>query len=157
MKVFSKNRRSVPETRKKYGKPETKKEALERLKKERESREARATMIREIQSRNKDEFYFSFYSLDKNMIKRTVITQDELTKILKYIDSEILRCERILEDMVRPKSRNMHIKFTGDKAIAEINEDPMVISTGGEYEKYIQNLIEKRKEVVEKLRKLKNN
>lgn len=155
MRAFSRSRRGVPKARRKYGRPETKKDALERLRREREVREMKTSMIRDIRFKNKDEFHFSFYSVDKNMTRRTAVSQEELTRILRYIDSEILRCERILENAVRAKPNNRHIKFDVDEAVGEASEEPEITPTSNEYEEYIQDLMEKRKDVVGKLNKLK--
>lgn len=129
MKVFSSKNREIPKTRTKYGKPENKKEALERLKKEKELKREKEELIKEVKEKNKNEFYFSFYSMNKNMIKKTKLEKAELLKTLKYIDSEIVRCERII-------SKN--------KGIEQENTT--------EYEEYVAELKIKRRELFNKIK-----
>lgn len=152
MKVFSEKSRTVEKQRRKYGKPENKKETLERLKLEREKRENKIKMIQEIKNKNKDEFHFSYYSINKNMVKKISIDKEELKKMLKYVDSEILRCERILEERITKMNKNKHIVFTDDGENEEKIEPVKVSKT--EYENYLEELIKKRSEIREKLSRL---
>lgn len=148
MKIFSEKKRNVPENRRKYGKPEDKKEARERLKKEAVDREKKLQMIEDIRNKNPDEFHFSYYSMNRSMTKRTVLDKEELKKILKYIDSEIKRCEKIIENTMKSRRINKHIRFDESKAeesVSESNED------FSEYEEYVRNLKEKRSEIVDKI------
>lgn len=153
MKFFSETRRAVPNVRKKYGTPEKKKEALIRLKKEREVRERKSLMKKEIREKNKDEFHFSFHTLNKNMIKKTDLDEDQLKKTLRYAESEIARCKRILEMSMKP-SAGRHVKFSDGE-----NHDVTVKSESpkqNEYEEYILELIEKTKEINTKINQLLN-
>lgn len=150
MKFFSESRRSVPTVRKKYGKPECKKDALQRLQKERNVREKKTEMKRDIEKRNKDEFHFLFYSHNKNMVRKTAVSVEELKKTLRYVNSEISRCRGVLERAIKP-SAGTHTVFS-DGSIVEV-KTPEKKPQSSEYEEYISNLIEKRKEVVEMLSK----
>lgn len=145
MKVFSSKKRTVPDTRKKYGAPESKKEMLLRQKKERETRETKLRMVDDIRSKNKDEFHFSYHSVGKSMLKRVSISLDELKKTLKYVDCEILRCERKLESCFGSSGTNKHTKLS-DSKIANI-----LLENSRELEEYVEILKQKRGEVADKI------
>lgn len=139
MKVFSSKRRAVPEARRKYGTPETRGEMLERLRREREVRETKKRMASSVRTKNKDEFHFAYYSVGKSMVKKVGASLDELRKALRYVDSEILRCERKLQ--------------SGGAAVEGSNTRPGVPSTK-EFEEYVETLRKKRREISEKVASL---
>lgn len=147
MKNLLSKKRSVPKERRKYGKPESKKDALIRLKEEKEIENKKKEMQSEIKNKNKDEFHFEYYSTERNMIRREKLTEEELKKTLKYIDSEIVRCERKLENYCRPL-KNV-TKFTDESNEDEIEDN--------EYVKYIKELKIKREVVYNKLKECKSD
>ncbi|KAM0681762.1 hypothetical protein GINT2_000277 [Glugoides intestinalis] len=175
MKVFSDKKRKVIATRRKYGAPENKQEALERLKKEREAKEKKLEIIEQVKNKNKDEFHFAYYSLSKDMIKRTTMKKDDLKKLLKYADSEILRSERLLECKMRKERKNTHIKFdvTEDESYSKEDVSEQSVTDDESYSKedvseqsvtddeddtkqrevYIEMLKEKRGEIIELINK----
>lgn len=146
MKVFSSKKRAVPETRRKYGAPESKKSMLLRQKKEREHREAKARMADDIRSKNRNEFHFSYHTVGKNMVKRVGISLDELRKTLKYVDSEILRCERKLQSSLSPLT-GKHTRLLDSGAASTLAKIP----SSKEFEEYIETLKQKRREIVDKI------
>lgn len=153
MKKFSDIRRKVPSNRKKFGKPETKKEMLNRLKEERNIKENKSKIIKEIKEKNKDEFHFGFYSVNKNMIKKIEFTKDELKKTLKYVESEIKRVEGNLESNYKKEKINKKIIFS-DSENEIIKFDNLKV-TKNEYEKYVEELQNKKLEILEHLNKIK--
>lgn len=141
----TKKQRSIPENRKKYGKPETRKEALKRLQTIREAAEKKVEIQRKIEKKNKDEFYFAFYSLDKSLVRKKEMGREELLKAIRYIDREIRRSENILKETVLPK-------FVGRPECRDKSEKE---KHQREYEEYIEQLVAKRQEAVGKLAKFR--
>lgn len=137
MKVFSSRRRAVPEARKKYGRPESRSEMLQRQKGEREMREAKERMISSILSKNRNEFHFGYYSVGKNMVKRVDTSLDELRKTLKYVDSEILRCERKLQYGIAVSEDGLGSRSR--------------IPDSREFEEYVEALKKKRQKLAERI------
>lgn len=131
--------------RAKYGKPETRKELMQRLKNERADLETRKNLAEQVKSKNKDEFHFGFYSVNKNMVKTKKLKMEELKKALKYVDSEINRCENKIQSTM-PFFRKQNLIFDS-KVKSSSKEEPTV----EELSIYIEQMKEKRKEIVEKI------
>lgn len=105
-------RRAVPEERKKYGAPEAKKELLTRLASERKEQEHLRELKEKVASKNGKEFRFGYYTVKSDMRKNVAMCEDDLKKLLKYVDSEIKRCEaRIQHAGVAKVQMSKHIKF----------------------------------------------
>lgn len=136
--------------------PETRKEALARLGRENEERAELKRMRKLAKSRNKNEFHFEFYSVDKNMRKKIKMDADDLRKTLRFIDREIKRSRKIVEESVARSGPSKHVRFTedGEAAIDVDDSKTQRASTDNEYERYISELKEKRKEVVERLNEI---
>ena len=132
--------------RAKYGKPESKQELMQRLKKERTDLESTKKLIEQIKSKNKNEFHFGFYSVNKNMVKITKLKLDEMKKALKYVDSEIKRVENKLETGMTFNKKS-HLIFDS-KTAASSSIEP----TRDELSEYIDTLKEKRKELTLKIK-----
>lgn len=145
MKFFSEKKRSIQATRRKYGSPENKKEALARLREEREKRELKASMLKSIRGKNGDEFHFAYNSVSNSMVKRTNMKKDELKKMLKYIDCEIKRAENSIKSSFRSARINKKIVFD-EKGQRDETKQTSVSKT--EYESYLEELKTKRAEVI---------
>lgn len=133
--------------RAKYGKPETKQELLQRLKKEKLDLETKSKLTNQIENKNKNEFHFGFYSVNKNMVKVKKLKLDEMKRALKYIDSEIKRCENKIESIM-PFNKKKLIIFDSKIQVSADTEP-----TTEELTDYIYTLKEKRREVVFKIEK----
>lgn len=149
MKVFSNVCRDVPKHRRKFGKQETKKEMLLRLKEEREIKEKKNKLVKEVEEKNKDEFHFGYYSVNKNMTKKIEHTKDELKKTLKYVESEIKRVEKNVTISFKKEKLNNKVVFSDD---GDQTFFPNTIKiTKNEYEKYIEELKSKQLQIYELL------
>lgn len=133
--------------RAKYGKPETKQELLQRLKKEKLDLETKSKLTNQIENKNKNEFHFGFYSVNKNMVKVKKLKLDEMKRALKYIDSEIKRCENKIESIM-PFNKKELIIFDSKIQVSADTEP-----TTKELTDYIYTLKEKRREIVFKIEK----
>jgi len=146
MKFFSGKKRSIQATRRKYGSPENKKEALARLREEREKRELKASMLKSIREKNSDEFHFAYKSVGKSMVKKTNMKKDELKKMLKYIDCEIKRAENSIKSSFKNVRINKKTVFDENGQRDEIKQTDV---SKTEYESYLEELKAKRAEVIE--------
>lgn len=145
MKVFSKIKREVPLQRRKYGKPETKQENLQRQKEERELRNKKIELLEGVEQNNKQEFHFAYHSMKNNLVKKIFYKKDELKKILKYVDCEINRVEEKTKNSMKFTNKSNKIVFSDD--IKEKEEKQPSAIKKGEYEEYLEELILKRKEI----------
>jgi hypothetical protein len=118
-------------SRTKYGKVETRRELLERLKNDRNEFNKIKEMKNTIESKNKNEFHFGYYSVEKNMLKIKKIKIDELNKKLKLVDFEIKRSEKKIEDV----QMNLKETFTKEEMV-----------------EYLEKLKIKRKELIEMIK-----
>lgn len=170
-------KRGVPESRRKYGKPESKKELLARLSRERAEKERERQMVKQASLKNPSEFHFGFYSHKPGMLKSRSMSRDELTKMLRYVDCEIKRCNSVLQRGISKVRVNKHTRFADDGTPAEsvcdegmhadtepahgesadTESDPAQPETEEQktYEDYLRELREKRDEITAKLSKNK--
>lgn len=118
----TRKKRAVPQLRTRYGRPENKKELLVRLDNERAQREKALELEKHAKERNKDEFHFAYYSTRPNMTKYVELSLDELTKQLRYIDSEILRSEDKLKTGISKANVNKHIRFDDQEIDAMLDD-----------------------------------
>lgn len=149
MKIFTQKKRSIPEARKKYGIPENKETSLKRQKREREERENRANMEKSVKEKNPEEYHFAYHSVNKNMVKKHYLTVDELKRILKYIDSEIIRIEAKIESFIKKPAINNKIVFSD--GWPQIVENVSNNIEKHEYDLYLDELKTKRADIIEKL------
>ncbi|KAI4292464.1 hypothetical protein PAPHI01_1738 [Pancytospora philotis] len=113
-------RRNVPESRQKYGAPSNKKETLSKLAEQRLEREKLRDLREKVASRNKNEFRYGYYSVDSNMRKNIAMDEDELKKLLRYVDYEIRKCEaRQRETTVRGLSKRTVFDDDGNARSSE--------------------------------------
>lgn len=149
--------RKQPKDRLKYGKLEKKKELVKRLAKINKQRDDINKAKEEIRNKTGQEYFFGYYSVkkDNGCVYRTEDSSiDELKKMKVYIDSEIHRSEKKIEKCI-PRPTNVHIKFESDN---EANEDLFDFEKNEkmrqEFVEYINQLKEKRKEVLDRINDL---
>jgi len=136
-------KRPLPENRKKYAAPETRKELIERLGKEKKLKRELAEMEEEVKKKNKNEFHFGYYSRNRSMVKKEKLTEDELKKKLKYVECEITKYKR-------------KIRASND-AIEPLKKDNSAMAGGKgesieEYRRYVEELENKRDEIWAKIK-----
>lgn len=133
--------RDVPESRRKHGKREENRDLIARLKELKELKEKKAALITAVKNKNKDAFFYDYYSVNKNLVKKNQITLEELRRKKKYVESEIKRCEKKMQTEGCPKRMSQHIKFQEDGTAIhkELLEDPAE-NHMLEYEEYIAEL-----------------
>ncbi len=116
-----KKRRTVGELRKRFGKPERKCDMVDRLR----NQNKRKNYIMELEdmdkNRNKNKFMFSYYS---NLKSANKLCFEELRKILKSIDCEILRYEKKLQSFVIMPEIDSKLRNT---ALSEYDSDDILI------------------------------
>lgn len=151
--------RAQPKSRRKYGELERKRDLVKRLAKINKQKEDIKKAKEEIRNKSGQEYFFGYHSLkrDGSGIHRVDDpTIDELVKIKAYIDNEIQRSVRRLEKYV-PRPRGTHIKFEEDSE--ERGEMDLGLGqneeTRREFERYVSDLAEKRKEVVRRIDELR--
>lgn len=107
-KTDLKKRRPVTDLRKKFGKPEAKSELITRLRAEKATKNEIVHLEDAVKNRNKNKFGFSYYTRTKGSEK---LCFEELRKILKSIDAEIMRYEKKLQSCMLPSVESKHIVF----------------------------------------------
>lgn len=158
---------------KKRSSPENKHQMTSRLIAEREILKKKKDFATAVKEKNPDAFHFEYYSYDKNMKKKLNLSKEDLKKHLKFVESEIVRCNRKLENIFNNKIIGKKIIFDSsedaqindsthkDKKINDANSEDSQIFNNSEceekmiYEKYIQELKDKRGEILNKLDNLK--
>ncbi|ADM12270.1 uncharacterized protein Eint_091420 [Encephalitozoon intestinalis ATCC 50506] len=152
--------RRQPKNRRMYGRLEKKKDLVKRLSKIGKQKEEIRRAKEEIKNKSGQEYFFGYYSVERNganIYKIDRPTLEELRKMKAYVDNEIQRSRMKLERYI-PRPCGTHIKFEEDSSSKndtdigfEHNEE-----TRKEFEKYLEDLIGKRREIQERIDELKN-
>lgn len=151
--------RTQPKSRRKYGKLEKKKDLVKRLAKINKQKDEIKKAREEIRNKSGQEYFFGYHSVRKDgcsVYRVDKPTLEELGKIKAYIDNEIQRSKMKLEKYI-PTPSGTHIRFEEDGS----EKDTEIVfgkneEIRKEFERYMEELVMKRKEVLEKMDKLKD-
>ncbi|CAD27100.2 hypothetical protein [Encephalitozoon cuniculi GB-M1] len=153
--------RTQPKDRRKYGKLEKKKDLVKRLAKINKQKDEIRKAKEEIRHKSGQEYFFGYHSVKKDgssIYRVDEPTIEELAKMKIYIDNEIQRCRKKLERYA-PMPCGTHIKFEEDSL--EKNEADMRFGQKEEireeFERYMEELIVKRREVLERMNELEDS
>lgn len=146
--------RETSESRRKYGKRETSDERVQRLHAVKELKLEQTKLKKEAQNKNPDSFFYDFYSVGKNLVKEKKLGLDDLKRTKRYVESEIRRCEKKIEDSMTPSQSSKHIRFTDD---GEIVEAPARVSNKNksEFADYIDEMKNKLVELDSRIKNFK--